>query len=212
MTPAGDSSSAWSGHREQSTTQRAADVRSAVAELRHRVRRVPRAGLPTKISPASGRRHVSGHPRRPADRGCGGLCRARTPSKSPARSTLPPYSASGAVVMPLRTPSCRMPAVRRHRVLWRQRPWGRRAWPCAIQPIDETGWVAGTRRIACRIGSPKPDGGWATLRRRAKTGVLIDGRPAAALPSPADVTAPVVETLPESPSAQPLPESAPPPG
>jgi len=84
------------------------------------------------------------------------------------------------------------------------------------QPIDEAGWVAGTRRIACRIGSAKPDGGWATLRGAAKTGVLIDGQPAAAPPTPAelppaDVTAPVVETLPESPSAQPFPESAPPP-
>ena len=77
------------------------------------------------------------------------------------------------------------------------------------QPIEATGWDAGSRRIACRIGSANPDGSWATLLGNAKTGVLIDGQPAAtqpgpAEPPPADATAPVIE----SPSAQALPESA----
>jgi hypothetical protein len=52
------------------------------------------------------------------------------------------------------------------------------------QPIEAAGWNAGSHRIACRIGSVKPDGGWATLQGSAKTGVLIDGRPGAALPIP----------------------------
>jgi hypothetical protein len=52
------------------------------------------------------------------------------------------------------------------------------------QPIEAAGWAAGSRRIACRIGSAKPDGGWATLLGTAKTGLLIDGQPAATLPSP----------------------------
>jgi hypothetical protein len=94
------------------------------------------------------------------------------------------------------------------------------------QPIEATGWGAGSRRIACRIGSAKPDGSWATLLGNAKTGVLIDGQPAATQPSqaeaaPADATAPGPPPAdatapgppPESPSAQPVPESAPePPG
>lgn len=91
------------------------------------------------------------------------------------------------------------------------------------QPIEATGWGAGSRRIACRIGSAKPDGSWATLLGNAKTGVLIDGQPAATQPSPAepppaDATPSVVESPqpippaqgppPESLSAQPVPESA----
>jgi hypothetical protein len=92
------------------------------------------------------------------------------------------------------------------------------------QPIAAKGWDAGSRRIACRIGSAKPDGGWATLLGTAKTGVLIDGQPAATLPSPAvlpspvelpgppepppaETTAPVIEAQQSSPS----PEAAPPP-
>jgi hypothetical protein len=54
------------------------------------------------------------------------------------------------------------------------------------QPIAAKGWDAGSRRIACRIGSAKPDGGWATLLGTAKTGVLIDGQSTATLPSPAE--------------------------
>jgi hypothetical protein len=74
------------------------------------------------------------------------------------------------------------------------------------QPIEATGWGAGTRRIACRIGSAKPDGSWATLLGNAKTGVLIDGQPAATQPSPAepppaDATAPVIESPQPIPSA-----------
>jgi len=51
------------------------------------------------------------------------------------------------------------------------------------QPIDAAGWAAGSRRVACRIGSPTPDGGWATLVRSARNGVRIDGQPAGPLPS-----------------------------
>lgn len=50
------------------------------------------------------------------------------------------------------------------------------------QPIDAAGWAAGSRRVACRIGAPMPDGGWATLVRSAKNGVRIDGQPAVPLP------------------------------
>jgi hypothetical protein len=74
------------------------------------------------------------------------------------------------------------------------------------QPIEATGWAAGSRRIACRIGSAKPDGSWATLLGNAKTDVLIDGQPAATQPSPAepppaDATAPVIESPQPIPSA-----------
>ncbi|PXX09292.1 putative regulator of septum formation [Mycolicibacterium moriokaense] len=79
------------------------------------------------------------------------------------------------------------------------------------QPIAEKGWDAGSRRIACRIGSEKPDGGWATLLGTAKTGVIVDGQPVATLPSPvaappsaaepppAETTAPVIEAQLSSP-------------
>lgn len=62
------------------------------------------------------------------------------------------------------------------------------------QPIDAAGWAAGSRKVACRIGSPKDGGGWATLVRSAKDGVLVDGRRGAALPSPPPP--PVVEPPP----------------
>jgi hypothetical protein len=67
------------------------------------------------------------------------------------------------------------------------------------QPIDAAGWAAGSRRVACRIGSPKPDGDWATLVRSAKNGVRIDGQQPVTLPSPvepapAEVAAPTSET------------------
>ena len=52
------------------------------------------------------------------------------------------------------------------------------------QPVNAAGWTAGSHRVACRIGSVKPDGSWATLQGSAKTGVLIDGQPGAALPIP----------------------------
>ena len=54
------------------------------------------------------------------------------------------------------------------------------------QPIDAAGWAAGSRRVACRVGSPTPDGGWATLVRSAKNGVRIDGQ----LTGPLPITAP----------------------
>jgi hypothetical protein len=66
------------------------------------------------------------------------------------------------------------------------------------QPVDAAGWAAGSRKVACRIGSAKEGGRWATLVRSAKDGVLVDGRRAAAtLPSPAPVVAP--------PPAEPVP-------
>jgi hypothetical protein len=72
------------------------------------------------------------------------------------------------------------------------------------QPIDAAGWTAGSRRVACRIGSPTPDGGWATLVRSARSGVRIDGQPAAPLPSPeqpppVQVAAPATESVEPSP-------------
>jgi hypothetical protein len=70
------------------------------------------------------------------------------------------------------------------------------------QPIAANGWDAGSRRIACRIGSEKPEGGWAILVGTAKAGVLVDGEPAVALPSP-------VATLP-SPVELPSPAEPPP--
>jgi hypothetical protein len=73
------------------------------------------------------------------------------------------------------------------------------------QPIEATGWVAGSRRIACRIGSAKPDGGWATLLGSAKTGVVIDGQAAATPPRPAELPSPAELPPPEPPSAQPPP-------
>jgi hypothetical protein len=74
------------------------------------------------------------------------------------------------------------------------------------QPIDATGWAAGSRRVACLIGSPTPDGGWATLVRSAKNGVRIVGQPFAPPPSPVqpppvEVAAPTTEPEP-SPSEE----------
>jgi hypothetical protein len=76
------------------------------------------------------------------------------------------------------------------------------------QPIDAAGWDAGSRRIACRIGSPEPDGAWAVLVGGAKTGVVINGQAAApppsppAPPSPAAAPVPVVEAEPPSPPVE----------
>ncbi len=58
------------------------------------------------------------------------------------------------------------------------------------QPIDAAGWAAGSRRIACRIGSPEPNGRWATLVRSAKDGVIVDGQHVASPPSPAEPDVP----------------------
>jgi hypothetical protein len=79
------------------------------------------------------------------------------------------------------------------------------------RPIEATGWIAGSRRIACRIGSVKADGGWATLVATAKTGLLIDGQPGAPAPDPVEpATAPVIDSVPaESPdtTTAPAPET-----
>lgn len=70
------------------------------------------------------------------------------------------------------------------------------------QPIDAKGWEAGSRRVACRIGAPNPDGSWATLVRSAKNGVIIDGQQRVTLaspvePAPAELPAPTSEPEPE---------------
>jgi hypothetical protein len=74
------------------------------------------------------------------------------------------------------------------------------------QPIDAAGWAVGSRRVACRIGSPKAGGGWATLVRSAKDGVLVDGRRPVALLSPPPPP-PVPVQLPTTPSEPPPPEA-----
>jgi hypothetical protein len=69
------------------------------------------------------------------------------------------------------------------------------------QPIDAAGWAAGSRKVACRIGAPKDGGGWATLVRSAKDGVVVDGRRGAALPAPApEPPAPVEVSAPAEPA------------
>jgi hypothetical protein len=79
------------------------------------------------------------------------------------------------------------------------------------QPIDPKGWAAGSRRIACRIGSPTPDGGWTPLVRSARDGVNVDvpqpaAPPSPVEPAPAEVAAPSNE-LPEAspPDEEPAP-------
>jgi hypothetical protein len=73
------------------------------------------------------------------------------------------------------------------------------------QPIDAAGWAAGSRRVACRIGSPTPDGGWARLVRSAKNGVRIDGQLPGLLPSPVQPPPPVEAAAPTTESAEPSP-------
>jgi hypothetical protein len=75
------------------------------------------------------------------------------------------------------------------------------------QPIDAKGWAAGSRRVACRIGSPNPDGGWAALIRSARSGVIIDGQQrmtsaSPVEPAPAEVPTPASEPPPEPPRAE----------
>lgn len=59
-------------------------------------------------------------------------------------------------------------------------------------PIAAVSWDAGSRQVACRLAAPTPDGRWATLVGSAKTGVTIDGQPAAPAPAPptADIASP----------------------
>jgi hypothetical protein len=71
-------------------------------------------------------------------------------------------------------------------------------------PISAASWAAGSRQVACRLGAPEPGGRWATLLGSAKTGLLVDGQPAAPAPAPptADVaTAPAVSSV-ETPQEQ----------
>ncbi|AGB21193.1 hypothetical protein Mycsm_00753 [Mycobacterium sp. JS623] len=77
------------------------------------------------------------------------------------------------------------------------------------QPIDAAGWAAGSHRVACRIGSPRPDGGWATLVRSARNGVRIAGQPISPPPSPVqplpvEVAAPTTESEPSPPEEVPV--------
>jgi hypothetical protein len=72
-------------------------------------------------------------------------------------------------------------------------------------PISAASWAAGSRQVACRLGAAEPGGRWATLVGSAKTGLLIDGQPAAPAPPPptADVaTAPAVSPPVEAPQEQ----------
>ncbi|MBB5166530.1 septum formation family protein [Mycobacterium sp. AZCC_0083] len=71
-------------------------------------------------------------------------------------------------------------------------------------PISAASWAAGSRQVACRLGSAEPGGRWAILVGSARTGLLIDGQPAAPAPAPptADVaTAPAASSV-ETPQEQ----------
>jgi hypothetical protein len=81
------------------------------------------------------------------------------------------------------------------------------------QPIDAKGWEAGSRRVACRIGAPNPDGEWATLVRSAKNGVIIDGQKRVTMaspaePAPAELPAPTSQPLPPEPEPSPPAETS----
>jgi len=76
-------------------------------------------------------------------------------------------------------------------------------------PIDAAGWAAGSRRVACSIGSPEPGDRWATLVRSAKNGVRITGQGPAALPSPAPAPVPLPSPPPAPPEPAPVEASAP---
>jgi hypothetical protein len=77
-------------------------------------------------------------------------------------------------------------------------------------PISAASWAAGSRQVACRLGSPDPDGRWATLVGSAKTGVLINGRQPAT-GSSSDAVAPTadVATAPAASPADPPPDPEP---
>jgi hypothetical protein len=66
------------------------------------------------------------------------------------------------------------------------------------RPIEAAGWDTGTRKTACRIGFPKPDGSWATLVGDAETSLVVDGRPAAP-PPPSPVEEPPTSTVDAAP-------------
>ena len=82
-------------------------------------------------------------------------------------------------------------------------------------PISAASWAAGSRQVACRLGSVDPGGRWATLVGSARTGLLIDGQPAAPAPTPptADVVtapapvAPPPEQEPADTADEPEPEA-----
>ncbi|GAC1406144.1 MAG: hypothetical protein NVSMB60_25880 [Mycobacterium sp.] len=67
------------------------------------------------------------------------------------------------------------------------------------RPIEAAGWDTGTRKIACRIGFPKPDGSWATLVGDAENGLVVDGRPAVSPPPPSPVEPPPTPTVDAAP-------------
>ncbi|MFG1934700.1 septum formation family protein [Mycobacterium sp. NPDC048908] len=73
------------------------------------------------------------------------------------------------------------------------------------QPIDATGWAAGSRKIACGIGVPKAGGGWATLVRSARDGVVIDGRRGAAVPGSAPEAPAPASEAPQPPAVVEVP-------
>jgi hypothetical protein len=81
-------------------------------------------------------------------------------------------------------------------------------------PISAASWAAGSRQVACRLGSAEPGGRWAILVGSARTGLLIDGQPAAPAPAPptADVaTAPGASPEPPQDQEPAIAEDAPPP-
>jgi hypothetical protein len=67
-------------------------------------------------------------------------------------------------------------------------------------PISAASWAAGSRQVACRLGSAEPGGRWATLVGSARNGLLIDGQPAA--PAPARPTADVATAPAASPPVE----------
>jgi hypothetical protein len=68
-------------------------------------------------------------------------------------------------------------------------------------PISAASWAAGSRQVACRLGSAEPGDRWATLVGGVRSGVLIDGRPPAA-PAPAPI--PPTADVATAPTAAPV--------
>ena len=73
-------------------------------------------------------------------------------------------------------------------------------------PISEASWAAGSRQVACRLGSAEPGDRWATLVGSARTGLLIDGQPAAPAPPPPTAD---VATAPDASPVEPPPDQEP---
>jgi hypothetical protein len=98
-------------------------------------------------------------------------------------------------------------------------PGSPEATPLTVRytPISAASWAAGSRQVACRLAAAEPGGRWATLVGSVRTGLLIDGQPAAPAPPPApppptaDVATapaavPVQSPRDQEPAAEPEPE------